>query len=223
MSVHKPRESPAVTVDVVVFTIQDRSLSVLLVRRCRPPFRKMWALPGGFVGFRESLEAAARRELKEETGIECNYLEQLYTFGDPHRDPRTRVMTVTYFALLRPASRSEREAGGQVRWFPVYHLPPLAFDHRRIVDYSLQRLQNKLSYTTMGFQFLPRSFTLTEVQRVYEIVFNRKVDKRNFRKKVLSARLLADTRRTRTDGAHRPAQLYALRRGLPFFLDSKLI
>ncbi len=198
-----------VTVDVVIFAVRERALQVLLVRRGRPPFEGTWAIPGGFVEADETLEEAAARELREETGVSDVYLEQLYTFGDPGRDPRGQVVTVTYFALLRgdraPVAGSDaREAA----WHRMDALPGLAFDHGRILAYALERLRNKLEYTTVGFQLLPETFTLTELQRVYEAVLGRKLEKRNFRRKMGVLRILQPLREFRREGVPRPARLY---------------
>src|SRR5690242_7140469 len=203
---------PAVTVDCVVFglDLDAEDLKILLIQRSGKPFAGMWALPGGFVDMNETLEQAAKRELQEETGISRLYLEQLYTFGDPGRDPRTRVITVVYFALL-DSERLQVKAGddaADVSWFSVYHLPPLAFDHAKILQYALDRLRGKLQYTQIAFNLLPEQFTLRELQRVYEIILHRKLDKRNFRKKILSTGILEDTGAKKMEGTHRPARLY---------------
>ena len=204
---------PMVTVDVVIFTVRDDCLQVLLVQRKRPPFTGFWALPGGFVEMEESLEEAALRELAEETGVASAYLEQLYTYGDPHRDPRGRVITVAYFALI-PAGTPIRSEGGddaaRAQWFPVDDLPPLAFDHAEIIAYAVRRLRYKLEYTAVGFELLPEEFTLSELQRVYEIVLGEKLDKRNFRRRILQANIIEPTPHYRT-GEGRPARLYRYR------------
>jgi 8-oxo-dGTP diphosphatase len=201
-----------VTVDVVIFALRDGDLQVLLVRRRRWPYHKMWAIPGGFVGLDEALEAAALRKLEEETGLTDVYLEQLYTFGDPNRDPRDRVITVTYFALV-PATRivpRAAEDGEHVRWWSIHDLPSLAFDHEDILSYALIRLRYKLEYTAVGFELLPEEFTLTELQIAYESVLGEQLDKRNFRRKILAARVIEPSGRTRS-GEGRPAQLYCYR------------
>ncbi len=202
---------PAVTVDVVAFTVRGERLQVLLVQRERPPFAGAWALPGGFVGMEEGLEAAAARELAEETGVEGAYLEQLYTYGDPHRDPRGRVITVAYFALI-PADAPVRAEGGddaaQARWFPIDDLPPLAFDHADIITYALRRLRYKLEYTAVGFQLLPETFTLSELQRVYEIILGESLDKRNFRRRILQSGVIEPTPHYHQGREGRPARLY---------------
>ncbi|MBU2590079.1 MAG: NUDIX hydrolase [Nanoarchaeota archaeon] len=203
-------EKPSVTVDIILFTITGETLKVLLVKRRIEPFRNMWALPGGFVGMNETLDQAARRELQEETGVKEHYLEQLYTFGNPERDPRGRVITVSYFALINSKDLKLKADTDviEAKWFPINQLPELAFDHKNILDYALERLRYKLEYTTVAFQLLPQKFTLTELQKTYEIIFNKSLDKRNFRKKILSLGLIEETQET-TKGAHRPAKLYS--------------
>lgn len=198
-----------VAVDIVIFTIQSGELRVLLVKRGIPPFHGQFAIPGGFVLKDESLDQAALRELREETGVGEVYLEQLYSFGDPGRDPRGRVITVAYYALIS-ADRSPLVAGtdaSDARWWAFRELPTLAFDHRKILDYALERLRNKLEYTTVGFQLLPPRFTITELQDVYEVVLGRKLDKRNFRRKLALLKVLRPTREHRR-GGRRPARLY---------------
>ena len=198
-----------VAVDIVMFTIQSRELRVLLVKRGIPPFLGQFAIPGGFVLKDESLDQAALRELKEETGVGEVYLEQLYSFGDPGRDPRGRVITVAYYALVS-ANRSPLVAGtdaADARWCAIRQVPVLAFDHCKILDYALERLRNKLEYTTVGFQLLPPRFSLTELQEVYEAILEKKLDKRNFRRKLALLKVLRPTREYRR-GGRRPARLY---------------
>lgn len=204
------KTSIQVTVDLVIFALRDWELQVLLIRRGVPPFEGRWALPGGFVRQGESLEDAARRELEEETGVRDVYLEQLYTFGDADRDPRGRIVTVAYYALLT-GEAAPLKAGtdaGAAAWMPARKHPPLAFDHDRILTYALERLVNKLDYTTVGFQLLPRKFTLSQLQRVYETVLGRSLDKRNFRRKVAILDILMPLDEWVQDGPSRPAQLY---------------
>ena len=201
---------PSVTVDIVIFSFLRGKLRVLLIKRNNEPFLHQWALPGGFVQQNEKLEAAAARELHEETGLTGIYLEQLYTFGDPGRDPRGWTISVAYFAIVGADQTQKIKAGddaGDAAWFDVYDLPELAFDHARIVAYALQRLRYKLEYTGLGFLLLPQEFTLTELQSVYEVVLQEKLDKRNFRKKILGLSILEETGRFR-HGDHRPAKLY---------------
>ena len=201
---------PAVTTDIVIFTIRQYELKVLLINRALQPHKGEWALPGGFVNLEESLEEGARRELEEETGVSGVYLEQLYTFGKPDRDPRERVITVAYYALV-PSDKLEIRAASDaegVSWFAVHDLPKLAFDHQEILDKAHERLVAKLEYSTIAFQFMPKEFTLTELQQVYELILRETVDKRNFRKRILSLGLIKETGKERKEGAHRPAKLY---------------
>ncbi len=207
-------ERPSVTVDTVIFTLRSNQLQVLLVRRKHWPYQDMWAIPGGFIRMEESLEAAARRELAEETGVDDAemYLEQLYTFGDPGRDPRTRVITVAYVALISSEHlhlHADSDAS-EAAWFSAYHPPALAFDHADILTYAIRRLRYKLEYTALAFQLLPETFTLTELQEAYEHILGESLDKRNFRRKVLMAQVLEKTPWVR-GGGHRPAVLYRFR------------
>ena len=203
---------PAVTTDIVIFTIRQDELKVLLIKRALPPHQGEWALPGGFVNLDESLEEGARRELEEETGVRGVYLEQLYTFGQPDRDPRERVITVAYYALIPTDTieiRAATDAEG-VSWFGMNELPELAFDHVKILEMAHQRLVDKLDYSTIAFQFMSKAFTLTELQQVYELILGESLDKRNFRKRILSLDVVTETGKERKDGAHRPARLYRL-------------
>jgi 8-oxo-dGTP diphosphatase len=205
---------PSVTVDLVIFTIAEDDLRVLLIRRALEPFKGRWALPGGFVEIGESLEQAAARELQEEVGVTNVYLEQLYTFGDPKRDPRGRVISVAYFALV-DAERQRIVAASDAAdaaWYSVFDPDirgKLAFDHEKILDYAVWRLRNKIEWTTVGYELLPKKFTLSELQRVYEIILQRPVDKRNFRKKILAQGQVQELNETRSEVAHRPARLYS--------------
>lgn len=197
-----------VTVDIVIFTIQEGTLKVLLVKRLIPPFIGQCAIPGGFVLEDEDLDQAALRELREETGVADVYLEQLYSFGKVDRDPRGRVVTVAYFALV--SADRKLKAGtdaAEAAWYPMDALPPLAFDHTTILNYALERLRNKLEYTTVGFQLLPEKFTLTELQEVYEAILGKTLDKRNFRRKMSVLKILKPLTEYRR-GGQRPAQLY---------------
>jgi len=210
----KEYPKPAVTVDIIIFTVINNNLKVLLIKRGLEPFKGKWALPGGFVRINESLEDAAKRELVEETGVKDVYLEQLYTFGEPKRDPRMRVITISYFALINSKNiglKPQTDAY-DVNWFDAYETPDLAFDHRKILEYALQRLKWKLEYTTIGFKLLPKRFTLGQIQNLYEIIFNRKLDKRNFRKKILSLGLIEKTSEKTKNVAHRPAVLYSFKK-----------
>ena len=204
---------PAVTVDVVVFTLRDGQLKLLLIKRAGEPFRGKWALPGGFVGLDEGLDAAAARELEEETGVSKVYLEQLYTFGRVDRDPRERVITVAYYALI-PSDKLEIRAATDaeaVGWFGMDELPKLAFDHKDIVAQAHERLVAKLDYSTIAFAFMPHRFTLSELQGVYETILQQEMDKRNFRKWILALEQIEETDEERRDGQHRPARLYRVK------------
>ena len=204
-----------VTVDTVIFTIRDKALHVLLVKRGIPPFQGRWAIPGGFVKEGETLDDAALRELREETGVKDVYLEQLYSFGDPGRDPRGRAVTIAYFALISH-DKVKLQAGTdavEAQWFPMEKLPQLAFDHGAILDYALTRLRNKLEYTTVGFQLLPEKFTLPELQLVYEVILGRKLDKRNFRRKVEHLGILKPLNEWSKESLRRPARLYRFAAG----------
>ena len=200
----------ALTVDCVVFGLDDKELKVMLIQRGVAPFEGKWALPGGFVRANETLEEAARRELEEETGLRKIFLEQLYTFGAVDRDPRERVVSVAYYALVNlidhnvHASTDARDAG----WFGVHDVPSLAFDHTDILQMTLERLRGKLRYQPIGFELLPKKFTLSQLQHLYELVLERALDKRNFRKRVLAMDLLIVTDEVQQDVAHRAARLY---------------
>ena len=200
---------PALTTDIVVFQIEDRMLKVLLIKRGQDPHKGKWALPGGFVDIDEDLDACAKRELEEETGISGLYLEQLYTFGAPQRDPRERIVSVAYFAVLRGTANARAASdAAQAKWFDLSRLPRLAFDHRTIVNMAHERLVAKLQYSTIALQFLAPKFSLGEIQIVYETILNDNLDKRNFRKGWLSKDCLEETAEVRKEGNHRPAKLY---------------
>jgi len=205
---------PAVTVDGVVFGFDEADLKLLLIRRRIEPHMGDWALPGGFVGIAESLEDAVRRKLRDETDIDHLYLEQLYTFGEPKRDPRERVISVAYYALVKLSEHKVRATTDalEVAWFPVAKLPELAFDHERIVEVGLQRLKAKVRYEPIGFELLPEKFTLGELQRLYETVLEQPLDKRNFRKKILGMELIEALDEYQQDVAHRAAQYYRFKR-----------
>jgi 8-oxo-dGTP diphosphatase len=201
---------PALTVDCVVFGQDEEDLKVLLIQRGVEPYAGRWALPGGFVRMDEALDAAARRELEEEAGIRPVHLEQLYTFGEPGRDPRGRVITVAYFALVKLSDHQLHAAtdAREAAWFSVWDTPKLAFDHADILATALQRLKGKVRYQPIGFELLPPKFTLTQLQRLYEIILERPLDKRNFRKKILAMDLLEELDEVEQDVSHRAARLY---------------
>ena len=204
---------PAVTTDIVIFTIRDQKLQLLLIKRREQPFQGQWALPGGFVQMEETLDTCALRELEEETGVSGVFLEQLYTFGEVNRDPRERVISVAYYALI-PSDKVELRAATDadaVGWFEMNEIPSLAFDHAEIVTAAHERLVAKLDYSTIAFQFMPKEFTLTELQNVYELILREKIDKRNFRKSILALDVLKETGKKKSEAAHRPAMLYRLK------------
>ena len=209
-----------VTTDVVIFTIQQNKLSVLLVKRANEPFKDRWAIPGGFIRLSENLDEAALRILKEKTNVENIYLEQLYTFGDPLRYPNARVITVAYFALIRSddIELSFDRTSTEVKWHEVYNLPKLAFDHKEIIESSLKRMRERLEFCPIAFQLLPEKFTLTELQKSYELILGKKLDKRNFRKKALTGLILKELPEMTKSGSKRPARLYSFDK---ITLDSK--
>lgn len=200
----------ALTVDCVVFGFDEGDLKVLLIKRGLEPFKGRWALPGGFVRVDETLDAAARRELQEEAGLTDVFLEQLYTFGEIDRDPRERVVSVAYYALVKLTEHAAKAAtdAASARWFVVSRVPKLAFDHAQILQTAVERLEGKVRYQPIGFELLPPKFTLSQLQHLYEAVLGTKLDKRNFRKKVLSFGLLVPLTKNRMLGRHRPAQLF---------------
>jgi 8-oxo-dGTP diphosphatase len=212
----------AVAVDVAVFTVRNRALHILLVQPRGGAFAGQWALPGGRVRLEESLDRAARRELAAQTGLRGVYLEQLYTFGSPGRDPQGRVVSVGYVALIAHGGRFNGAplAGDKyahVAWRPVSGLPRLGYDHRTVVRIALQRLRAKLAYTNLAYTLLPDAFTLGELQEMYEAIVGRTLDRRNFRKKILSLGLLRRHGGVRR-GRHRPASLYAFRERRPMVI-----
>jgi 8-oxo-dGTP diphosphatase len=223
--VYSPSDFPpfAVTVDLVVLTVRSDALCALLVRRGEAPFRGRWALPGGFVRVDESVDAAAARELVEETGVSGLHLEQLATYGEPRRDPRMRVVSVAYLALAPdlpvPVAGTDAAAAS---WVPVAEVSSLAFDHARILADGVERARAKLEYTSLGTAFCPAEFTVAELRRVYEIVWGVSLDPRNFHRKVTGvAGLLEATGETTTRDGGRPAALF--RRGAAVGLYPPLV
>ena len=200
----------ALAVDCVVFGFDGAELEVLLIQRGQSPFEGDWALPGGFVGVEETLDEAARRELEEETGLRGVFVHQLSAFGAVDRDPRERVVSVAYYALVNPADHHVKAAtdAREAAWFGIRDVPSLAFDHAEILAVALARLQGELRCRPIGFELLPKRFTLTQLQRLYEVVLERELDKRNFRKKVLATGLLVATGEVQHGVAHRAARLY---------------
>ncbi|GAA4327779.1 NUDIX domain-containing protein [Mucilaginibacter gynuensis] len=201
-----------VAVDAVVFGYTSKEgLSVLLIKRDVKPFRDEWALPGGLVGDDESLEDAIQRELKEETGIGINYLEQLYSFGQPGRDPRNRVISITYYGLVKPDAfelQANTDAN-DVAWYNIKKVPQLAFDHQQIIVVARERLKNKILYQPVGFELLEEKFPFSELEKLYMAVLDRPIDRRNFKKKVLKFGFLEETTEKQLlDGAGRPGNLF---------------
>ena len=201
---------PALTVDCVVFGFDEGELKVLLIQRGLEPFKGQWALPGGFVRVEETVEEAARRELEEEAGLKNVFLEQLYTFGEVERDPRERVVSVAYYALVKLSDHRAKAAtdAAEAEWFLISKVPKLAFDHEKILGTALERIKGKVRYEPIGFELLPETFTLSHLQHLYEAILGTNLDKRNFRKKVLSFGLLLPLKEKQLTGRHRPAQLF---------------
>jgi len=200
----------ALTVDCVVFGFDEGELKVLLIQRALEPFKGRWALPGGFVRVDETIDEAARRELAEEAGLKNAFLEQLYTFGTVKRDPRGRVVSIAYYALVKLSDHRTKAAtdAANAEWFPISKMPKLAFDHADILATATDRLKGKVRYQLIGFELLPPKFTLSQLQHLYEAVSGADLDKRNFRKKVLGFGLLVPLKETQMAGRHRPAQLF---------------
>ena len=204
------QQSIKLTVDAVVFGYESGTISVLLIKRKYEPFKGKWAIPGGFVLDNESLEEAVKRELKEETGIEINYLEQLYTFGNPKRDPRSRVVSVAYFGLIKPSAFKifASTDAEEVQWFKITELPKLSFDHEEILKMAIARLQSKITYEPIGFELLDIKFPFSDLEKLYTTLLGRPVDRRNFRKKMLSLSVLDELDEKVSKGSGRPANLF---------------
>jgi 8-oxo-dGTP diphosphatase len=221
ITAHPVAQHVNIAVDNCIFTVLEDRLHLLLIQMTKVPYSGMWALPGGLIQDDESLDAAAVRILYEETGVADVYLEQLYTFGQPDRDPAGRVVAVAYFALIHATGIALRTQPkyADVRWWPCVTLPPLAYDHDAVTAYAQQRLEWKLAYTNVVWSLLPRRFALTELQKVYEAVLGRPLDKRNFRKKILALGLVEPVGETAMRGAHRPAMLYRFTSREPKLID----
>lgn len=202
-----------VAVDGVVFGYEkNNGISILLVKRKFEPYKNQWALPGGFVLNYESLEQAIERELYEETGLQISYLEQLYTFGKPNRDPRYRVISIAYFGLVRTNNFQNLRASTDTidaQWHSIEALPPLAFDHNIIIDSAIQRLRSKIQYEPIGFELLDRKFPFSDLENLYETLLNQKIDRRNFKKKVMSYNFLEElNEKALSHGKGRPGKLF---------------
>jgi len=206
-------EKPSVTVDIAICSIIDGELKVLLIKRKHPPYRDKWAIPGGFVDIpsKETLEETAARELFEETMLKDIFIEQLKTYGDPNRDPRMRIITVAYYALVPYGRVCFTKAGddaAETRWFPIRNLPELAFDHKKILSDILTRLMGKVSYTTIAFNLVPPEFTWTELQGVFEAILGRKFIVPDFRSSILSRYDIRTlNKKKKMDGRGRPSNL----------------
>ncbi|HCE44772.1 MAG TPA: NUDIX hydrolase [Lentisphaeria bacterium] len=201
---------PALTADCVVFGLDEEDLKVLLIQRDLEPFAGMWALPGGFATVGESIETTARRELLEETGLKNVFLEQLYTFSEPDRDPREHVVTVAFYALVNLSEHKVQAAtdARNAAWFAIDDIPKLAFDHDKMLKVAYERLKGKIRYQPIGFELLADKFTLSQLQGMYEKILDRELDKRNFRKKILNMEIIEELDEIETDVAHRAARLY---------------
>lgn len=210
-----------IAADVVIFAIERGVLKVLLIKMKKRPFTEMWAAPGGLVKPHESMDVAAERHLASKTGIKNAYLEQLYTFGKPDRDPFGRVVSVAYMALLPDTSIQLKTTAdySDVRWFGVNNLPKLAYDHKEIISYAIERLHAKLEYTNIAYSMLPKKFTLGELQRTYEAVLGKMLDKRNFRKKFLALGLVKKLREKKLGQANRPAELFSFTSRYPQIVE----
>ncbi len=201
---------PAVTVDCVVFGLDNNELKVLLIKRLLEPFKDSWAIPGGFVGIDEDIPDAAKRELREETGVENIYLEEFGSYGKPGRDPRERVITIAYFAIVNLFDhdvKADTDAS-EAAWFPVSQLPRTAFDHGQILTDALSKLQQKVKRWPLVFEFLPEEFTLRQVQHLYELILGTALDRRNFQKKLHKTGMLIPLERFEQDVSHRAARFY---------------
>lgn len=204
------KQSIKLSVDAVVFGYEEGNISVLLIKRKYDPFKGQWAIPGGFVINNESLEEAVERELFEETGIKINYLEQLYTFGNPKRDPRSRVVSVAYFGLIKPSAFKifASTDAEEVQWFKINELPTLSFDHEEILQLAITRLQGKITYEPIGFELLDNKFPFSDLEKLYTTLLGREIDRRNFRKKLLSLNILDQLNEKVSKGSGRPANLF---------------
>ena len=199
---------PAVTTDCVIFGFNGERLQVLLIERGIEPFKGRWAFPGGFLKMDETAEEGAKRELKEETGLENAYIQQLHTFSAPNRDPRERVITIAYYALVKIQEVKGGDDAASARWFPLDEIPPLAFDHEYILRMATQRLREQIHFQPIGFELLPEKFTIKELQSLYEAILGINFDRRNFAKKMLHLEILTELNETVWPTPKREARLY---------------
>ena len=210
------KQDISITVDIVILSIIDNQLKILLSKRLKKPFINQYVLPGGFIDKNKSVEESAKEILKRDTNIENIYLEQLYTFGDVDRDPRNRVITISYFALVDKSkldiNYSEKYCG--FNWFSKSDLNKIkiAFDHRKIINLAFERIRNKIEYTNIAFQLLPEKFTFSQLQEVYEIILEKELDRRNFRKKIMELNILEELNETVQIGRMRPAKLFKFKK-----------
>lgn len=195
-------EHMAVTTDCVIFCYEDWKLKVLLVRRGGEPYKGMWAFPGGFLRMKETAEQGALRELREETGLSPASIGQLGVFSDVNRDPRERVITIAWYALVKPSEVIGGDDAAEAAWFPVDELPPLAFDHGKIFDAAMERLRRDIHFMPVGFDLLDDTFTIPDLQRLYEAILGVKFDRRNFQRKILSSGILQETPDETMDSIH---------------------
>lgn len=223
INTHIMQQAIKLSVDAVVFGYEEQTISVLLIKRKYEPFKGEWAIPGGFVLNDESLEEAVERELKEETGIKINYLEQLYTFGKPKRDPRNRVVSVAYFGLIKPSAFKifASTDAEEVQWFKINKLPKLSFDHEEILNMAITRLQGKITYEPIGFELLDTKFPFSDLEKLYTTLLGRTIDRRNFRKKILSLNVLDELDEKVSKGSGRPANLFKFNKKRYFELKNQ--
>ena len=199
---------PAVATDCVIFGFNGERLQVLLIERGIEPYKGKWAFPGGFLKMDETAEEGALRELREETGLKNAYIQQFYTFSDPHRDPRERVITIAYYALVKIQEVKGGDDAASARWFPLNEIPSLAFDHDYILRMATKRLREEIHFQPVGFELLPEKFTLKELQSLYEAILGINFDRRNFAKKMLHLEILVELDETVWPTPKREAKLY---------------
>ncbi|MDP2091333.1 MAG: NUDIX domain-containing protein [Candidatus Gracilibacteria bacterium] len=212
-------ESPILATDVVVFNIRKGKLKVLLIKMNKEPFVGLWALPGGFIGEKELCLDAAHRILYEASSVSDLYIEQLKVFDAIDRDPKARIVSIAHMAIIKKDDLSIKtnDSYSDIAWFSVDELPVMAYDHLDIIKYGLERLEGKVTYSTLSLSLMPEKFTLSELQSVFEIVLKKDLDKRNFRKKLLKSGVIEDTGEKKTIGIPRPASLFrAINKDLEF-------